>query len=56
MYKVIEDRNKGSFEKKVNDAIKEGFTPIGGVAVDGDQNYLCYYQAMQKVVKTDDKN
>jgi len=30
-YKVIEDKNP-KFEKKVNEAMKEGWEPIGGVS------------------------
>lgn len=46
-YKIIEEIYPADLEREVNKAIKQGFTPIGGVCCDtayGSGSY--FYQAM----------
>ncbi|WP_426474867.1 DUF1737 domain-containing protein [Chryseobacterium balustinum] len=44
-YKVIEARSMQDLTDKVNEAIKNGWRPQGGITEVGHSNYL-FYQAM----------
>ena len=46
-YTVIQDNNLHTFIIKVNEAMKEGWEPIGGVAFGG----FIYSQAMVRTAK-----
>lgn len=48
-YIVLTSQSTFELEKVVNLHIKEGWTPTGGIAVQGQYHYL-YYQAMIKHV------
>jgi hypothetical protein len=49
-YTIIQDNNLHNFIIKVNEAIKEGWTPVGGVAFGG----FIYSQAMIRNIKPQD--
>lgn len=49
-YIVLKAKSTFDLEKVVNLHIKEGWTPTGGIAVQGWQYHYLYYQAMIKHV------
>jgi len=47
-YTVVGTRDQSKFEERVNDLIKEGWKPQGGIFIVVDNNGWIYYQAMVK--------
>lgn len=47
-YKIVLEQYKTSFENKVNELIKQGWLPQGGVSVapDTETSHACFAQAM----------
>jgi len=47
-YIVVGTTKQSEFEKRVNDLIKQGWKPQGGIFIVIDNNGWIYYQAMVK--------
>ena len=48
MYKIIESTDKERLIEYVNNDIKEGFEPLGGISVTYANDYCTYAQALYK--------